>query len=327
MTLLQVDRLSVNYGKKRPVYAVRDVSLNIEDGEFVGLVGESGCGKSTLGYAIARLESSPAHIVGGQILIDGKSWTDMTEDQIRPHRWQQLAVVLQSGMNALNPVMSIGAQFRDVMSQHTSVGPKEIRARSEEVLGMVNIPPVALSRYPHELSGGMRQRVAIAMALLLRPKMVIMDEPTTALDMVVQRQIVENLKKLRKEQSFAVLFISHDLGLVIELADRVLVMYAGEIVEDQPAKNMLYHPTHPYTRALIASLPNPQNISARLLSIPGAPPDLHQIPEGCAFAPRCPLVQTTCISNGGPPLYTVEAGDAQAHVRCFVTTQEVSQHV
>lgn len=180
MTLLKVDSLSVNYGRKRPVHAVRDVSIVIEDGEFIGLVGESGCGKSTLGYAIARLESSPAYITAGRIEIDGRAWTGADEDDLRVRRWTDLAVVLQSGMNALNPVMSIRAQFRDVMAQHTHMSAKEIQSRSEEVLSMVNIPVAALSRYPHELSGGMRQRVAIAMALLLRPKLIIMDEPTTA---------------------------------------------------------------------------------------------------------------------------------------------------
>lgn len=326
MTLLKVDSLSVDYGRKRPVHAIRNVSLEIGTEEFVGLVGESGCGKSTLGFAIARLERSPAHIVNGEVWIDGQCWTQKEPDKLRKYRWDTLAVVLQSGMNALNPVMTIARQFRDVMVQHTLMTSQEIRRRSEEVLGMVHIPATALDRYPHELSGGMRQRVAIAMALLLKPKLIIMDEPTTALDMVVQRQIVENLKMLRKQESFSVIFISHDLGLILELADRVIVMYAGEIVEDQTSANMLRKPMHPYTRALLKSMPNPEKKTAELISIPGSPPDLHVIPKGCLFAERCPLVQPICTSEGAPSLEPLDPS-AKSKVRCYVTSKEVSLHV
>lgn len=320
--LVKVENLSVDYGRKNPVHAVRDVSLSIQEDEFVGLVGESGCGKSTLGFALARLERPPAEIVSGSIEIGGKNWRTMDPEAMRRARWTEVAVVLQSGMNALNPIMTIGAQFRDVMQQHTRMTPAEIVARSEEMLTMVQIRPEMLRRYPHELSGGMKQRIAIALALVLKPKLVIMDEPTTALDMVVQRQILENLKELRRQQAFSLLFISHDLGLVLELADRVVVMYAGEIVERQQSITMLDHPWHPYTRALMNSLPDPENPRGSYEGIPGTPPDLHVIPNACLYAPRCPLATDVCRSQS-PPLEHLEVVD----LRCLVTREEVQRYV
>ena len=318
MTLVQIDRLTVHYGRRAPVQAVRDVSLTIGTEEFLGLVGESGCGKSTLGFAIARLERSPASIVSGTVMIDGLDWTRKSNEELRALRWSQVAVVLQSGMNALNPVLTIKTQFWDVMAVHTPWSPKEIWRRSEEVLDMVRIPRNTLSRYPHELSGGMKQRVVIAMAMLLRPKLIIMDEPTTALDMIVQRAIVDNLKILRLEQKFSVLFISHDLGLVLELADRVLVMYAGKVVESQSSSDIFHRPLHPYTRGLLRSLPNPSVDIGAFEGIPGSPPDLRTPPVGCAFAERCPLVEDQCRSVDPPP---VQRGSAA--VRCHVTNKEI----
>lgn len=327
-TLVEVSHLSVDYGTDDPVHAVRDVSLTIGEDEFVGLVGESGCGKSTLGFAIARLERPPAHIVGGDIRIGGKDWIHQSAEAIRRQRWTEVAVVLQSGMNALNPIMTIGAQFRDVMEQHTDMTPKAIRDRAAEMLGMVQIRPEVLDRYPHELSGGMKQRIAIALALVLKPRLVIMDEPTTALDMVVQRQILENLKALRKQQAFALLFISHDLGLVLELADRVVVMYAGEIVEAQPSRKMLDRAWHPYTAALMASLPDPESPRGTYSGIPGSPPDLHEIPQACMYAPRCPRAESRC--HEAPP--QLDQFDAlELALRCWVEREEVphavGQHV
>lgn len=318
MNLVEVQGLSVDYGKAKPVRAVRDVSLAIGENEFVGLVGESGCGKSTLGFAIARLERPPARIVSGRVVIDGLDWTDTDAKTLRPHRWQDVSIVLQSGMNALNPVMSIGSQFRDVMMQHASVSPDEVLQRSYEVLDMVHVSRQVIRQYPHELSGGMKQRVVIAMSMLLRPHLIIMDEPTTALDMVVQRQILENLKRIREQQSFSLLFISHDLGLVLELVDRVVVMYAGEVVEIQDATSLLDTPVHPYTRALLKSLPDAQRDGQTFEGIPGTPPDLRQALVGCAFAPRCPLAEADCLITS-PPLVETKV----AQVRCLVTSQEV----
>lgn len=318
MSLVQVDHLMVHYGRRNPVHAVRDVSLTIGNEEFIGLVGESGCGKSTLGFAIARLERPPAYIVSGQVMVNGIEWTGKTNDALRSFRWKDVAVVLQSGMNALNPVLTVRTQFWDVMSVHTDWSARDIERRSEEVLDMVRIPRSTLSRYPHELSGGMRQRVVIAMAMLLRPKLIIMDEPTTALDMVVQRAIVDNLKNLRSDLKFSVLFISHDLGLVLELADRVLVMYAGKIVESQSSEGIFRRPLHPYTRALLRSLPNPAVETDGFEGIPGSPPDLRTPPIGCAFAERCPMVEERCRSEDPLPVE-----HASALVRCHVTSKEI----
>lgn len=318
MSLVQVNDLTVHYGRRRPVHAVRNVSLAIEEEEFVGLVGESGCGKSTLGFAIARLERPPAFIVSGKVEIGGVEWTGKTHAQLRPFRWRQVAVVLQSGMNALNPVLTVSAQFSDVMSVHTRSTPEEIARRSEQVLDMVQIPQSTLSRYPHELSGGMRQRVVIAMALLLQPRLIIMDEPTTALDMVVQRAIVDNLKMLRAAQKFSLLFISHDLGLVLEFADRVLVMYAGKIVESQPSGAIFQRPLHPYTRALLRSLPNPDVDVETFEGIPGTPPDLRSPPQGCAFADRCPMAVDRCREEDPTPV-----AHESSLVRCHVTNKEI----
>jgi oligopeptide/dipeptide ABC transporter ATP-binding protein len=316
--LVQVEHLSVDYGWKHPVHAVRDVTLSIQANEFVGLVGESGCGKSTLGFALAHLLKSPAHKVGGRIVIAGQDWDALTPEEVRRARWQEVAVVLQSGMNALNPIMTVEAQFRDVLEQHTDLSRQAIHERAETLMGMVQIRPEVLRRYPHELSGGMKQRVAIALAMALNPKLVIMDEPTTALDVVVQRQILENLRILREHHEFAVLFISHDLGLVMEVADTVMVMYAGEIVERQASSRMLTRPMHPYTRALMDSLPDPEHPTGVYGGIPGNPPDLHVIPQACMFAARCTLRDTVC-GERAPDLEHFPELD----LRCFVTRREV----
>lgn len=320
MSILNVQSLSVDYGKKRPVHAVRNVTLEIRDHEFVGLVGESGCGKSTLGFALAQLHVGAARIVGGEVWVNGECWTRLDPDSIREKRWDKLSVVLQSGMNALNPVMLIRKQFKDVMKQHRHSSSREIAQRSREVLQMVNISQDVLNRYPHELSGGMRQRVVIAMALLLRPTLILMDEPTTALDMVVQRQIVENLKLLRDEASFSLIFISHDLGLVLELVDRVVVMYAGEIVEDRPASEVLEDARHPYTKALIAAMPDPEEMDADIASIPGSPPDLHAVPDSCMFAPRCKYAESQCRQEH--PQVTLIPNRSSGRVRCFIAGRE-----
>jgi oligopeptide/dipeptide ABC transporter ATP-binding protein len=317
MNVVEVEHLAIDYGRRHPVHAVRDVSLTIAADEFVGLVGESGCGKSTLGFGIAHLLRPPARRVGGSVRVLGTDWATLPPEAVRRRRWAEVAVVLQSGMNALNPIMTVGAQFDDVMRQHTDWPAAARRARMEQLLAMVQLAPEIARRYPHELSGGQKQRVAIALALVLHPQLVVMDEPTTALDVVVQRQIVENLKALRAQERFAVLFISHDLGLVLELADRVVVMYAGEVVEEQPAAALLRQPWHPYTEALMRALPDPEDPSRGLTAIPGAPPDLHHIPAACLFAPRCPLAEARCRA-AAPPLEVREG----AALRCWVRREE-----
>lgn len=315
---VRIEGLHVDYGRTDAVHAVRDVSLTIEDNQFVGLVGESGCGKSTLAMAIARLERPPARLVGGSIRIAGRDWTGLEQEEIRRARWNEVAIVLQSGMNALNPIMTISAQFQDVMREHTQMSRGQMLDRAREMLGMVEIDPAVLRRYPHELSGGMKQRVAIALALVLKPRLVIMDEPTTALDVVVQRQILENLKALRREQAFSMLFVSHDLGLILELCDRVVVMYAGQVVEVNTSYAVLDRAMHPYTRALLTALPDPETPGSGYSGIAGAPPELRHLPDACAFAPRCPLRQPACLM-GEPPLEQV--GDLA--LRCIVTREEV----
>ena len=322
MSLLKVQDLTVAYGRRRPVIAVRGVSLEIQEQEFVGLVGESGCGKSTLGFAMARLERPPARIVSGRVELNGTDWTKLTDRQLRPRRWKEVSIVLQSGMNALNPVMTIEAQFRDVMVQHTDWSFDQVNARAREVLDMVHIERDILFRYPHELSGGMKQRVVIAMAFLLHPKLVVLDEPTTALDVVVQRQIMDNLIELREREAFSVLFISHDLGLILEVCDRVLIMYGGQIVEENRADNIMAYPLHPYTRALIQSIPSPGTDPEEFKGLEGNPPDLRNPIQGCAFAPRCPLATPEC--RVAEPHLDAVADNAK--VRCFVTSKEIQDH-
>lgn len=255
MAVLEVKDLNVSYMTKKrpPFHAVKDANLTINAGEIVGLVGESGSGKSTLGTAILRLLDPPGTITSGQVIFDGKDITRATEDEIRPLRWSEMSTVFQSSMNALNPVVNIGKQFKDVIEAHTSMTEREIEQRTSELLEMVNIDPSFARFYAHELSGGMKQRVAIALALALQPKFVLLDEPTTGLDVVVQRAILDNVKRIQQEFGFAVLMISHDLGAIMEIADRVAVMYQGELVDDQPARDLLLRPNHPYSQVLIGS--------------------------------------------------------------------------
>jgi oligopeptide/dipeptide ABC transporter ATP-binding protein len=313
MALLEVDNLSVTYTPRdQPaVRAVHDVSFTVDDGEFVGLLGESGCGKSTLGNAVLRLLSRPARITGGRVVFDGTDITTVPEDELRALRWTALSTVFQSSMSSLNPVIRIGAQFADTFAAH---GVKaDITARAGELLRLVSLEPSVLQSYPHELSGGMKQRVALALALVLRPRLVVLDEPTTGLDVVVQRSIVDRLRELRREFGFAVLFISHDLGTVLEVADRVLVMYGGEIVEDRPAGEMLRDPRHPYTRGLLGSYADPRLAQVRVSYIPGRPPDLSRRHDGCLFTPRCPYAEDAC-QQAHPDLLPDRGG----LVRCLV---------
>jgi oligopeptide/dipeptide ABC transporter ATP-binding protein len=291
--LLDVQHLTVTYGA---VHAVRDVSFTLQSGEILGIVGESGSGKSTLGYAIARLLRPPGAIQAGRVQFEGQDLVAMDERQLRRLRWSDIAVVLQSGMNALNPVTTIRKQFEDAVLTHRPVGRTALDARVREMLQMVNIDPRYADQYPHELSGGMKQRVAIALALVLNPKLVIFDEPTTGLDVVVQRFIVQNLKGLRQRHSFSAIFISHDLGTVLEIADRVAVMYGGRIVEIQSSRSLLRNPRHPYTEALLRCFPDPRSEVIEVAGIPGTPPDLADVRAGCAFAPRCARAFEPCYA-------------------------------
>ncbi|MFC7596224.1 dipeptide ABC transporter ATP-binding protein [Terrabacter sp. GCM10028922] len=315
MSLLDVSDLSVRYEPRshRPLDAVRDVSFSIEPGEFVGLIGESGSGKTTLGTALLRLLQRPGRISGGSITFDGTDITHLPEDDLRDLRWRDISTVFQSSMNALNPVTRVQAQFRDVIEQHSTLRGEAVTKRIRELFDMVIIDHRFISAFPHELSGGMRQRVNLALALALEPKFVLLDEPTTGLDVVVQHSILENVRRLQAEQGFAVLFISHDIGTVLDLSDRILVMYAGRVVEEQPAAALLRDPLHPYSKGLLGSYGDPRAETVRITYVPGRPPDLSLPIVGCSFAPRCPERIARC-TEVDPPLVPLGAGRAACHV-------------
>jgi peptide/nickel transport system ATP-binding protein len=284
-TLLEVSGLQVEYGRLR---AVDGIDLAIGTGEILGLAGESGSGKSTVANAIMQILRPPARIVGGTIRFQGEDLTGKSTEELRRFRWRNVSMVFQSAMNALNPVMRVGDQFVDMMQAHERVSKNRALARAQELLELVGMDRRLVRAYPHELSGGMRQRVIIAMALALRPELVILDEPTTALDVVVQREILQEVESLKRELGFAVLFITHDLSLLLEFADRIAIMYAGEIVESAPAAQLAENPLHPYTQGLLQSFPPLTGPRVRLSGIAGSPPDLRDPPSGCRFHPRCP---------------------------------------
>lgn len=331
MPLLRASGVNVVYEPSRGqrIWSVRDVDLSLEQGEFVGLVGESGCGKSTLGLALTRLLRPPARLEGGEIFFDAVDISSLDGEALRAHRRNGIALVLQSGMNALNPVRTIERHFGDILRAHARKGETyeaaSVRRCGAELLGKVHLDEATLRRYPHELSGGMRQRVSIALALALEPRLIIFDEPTTALDVIVQRTVVETIKELQRAQGFTAVLISHDLGVVLEVTDRVLVMYAGRIVEDQPARDMLSGPHHPYTEALLGCYADPRAEEVHLGGIPGSPPDLSLSEDGCLFAPRCPLAKDRC-REVEPPLAPLGAGHTACHVRAPAEVQATNAH-
>ena len=287
-TLIEVRGLRVEYGIERPVRAVDGVDLDIRAGEIVGLAGESGCGKTTVANAILQVLRPPGHIVGGSIRFRGQEIAGLDEESLRKFRWRNVSMVFQSAMNALNPVLRVGAQFVDMMQAHERISKKDALKRAGDLLEIVGIDRRRVDSYPHQLSGGMRQRVIIAMALALEPELVIMDEPTTALDVVIQREILQQIQDLQRERGFAVLFITHDLSLLMEVADRIAIMYAGEAVELSAASELRTNPQHPYTVGLIESFPPLTGPRMRLTGIPGTPPDLGEPQVGCRFKARCP---------------------------------------
>jgi len=312
--VLEVSGLTVEYATGRtPVRAVDDVSFTVGRGEFLGIVGESGCGKSTLLFGIAQLLAPPARVTAGSVTFRGKDLVAMTDKQLSAIRWQALSVVMQSAMNALNPVKSVGAQFADALRAHGMSSRKAIASRSAEVIRLVGIDPVHLKSYPHQLSGGMRQRAMIAMALLFTPDLVIMDEPTSALDVVAQRSLMTQIKELQREMGFAIIFVTHDMSLVSHYSDRLLVMYAGQIAEIGGTRQIFERPLHPYSRGLLEAFPGIHGPKVPLTGIPGAPPDLSVIPNACRFLPRCPSKFDQCATTA-PEL--LERDGAQ--VRCLL---------
>ncbi len=320
MALLEAQGVNVVYEPARGqrIWSVRDVDLTLEQGRFVGLVGESGCGKTTLGYALTRMLRPPARLESGSIRFADVDVASLRGEQLRRQRRNGFALVLQSGMNALNPVRTVELHFSDILKAHARGGERlsagAVRSRGAELLEKVRLDATALRRYPHELSGGMRQRVSIALALALEPQLIVFDEPTTALDVIVQGAVIQTIKDLQRENGFTAILISHDLGVVLEATDRVLVMYAGRIVEDQPAKDLLSGPHHPYTEALLGCYADPRADEIHLGGIPGTPPDLSLPQAGCSFTPRCPLAEEIC-REVDPPLAPLGRGRAACHVR------------
>jgi oligopeptide/dipeptide ABC transporter ATP-binding protein len=330
MALIEVENLSVDYRSVDlpPSHAVRDVSFGIAEGEFVGLLGESGCGKSTLGNAMLRLLDKPAHHAGGTVRFDGVDLFALDDRALNRLRWREIATVFQSSMNALNPVLRVERHFYDTMDAHRwderTDGRRAERIR--EVLADVELDADRVMRsYPHELSGGMRQRVVLALALLMRPRFVLLDEPTTGLDVLVQRSITELLRRIQREQGFTVLFISHDLGTVLEIADRVMVMYAGELVETRPSDEFAAGPLHPYSHGLLGSFDDPRAETVSVDYIAGRPPALTAPPPGCPFAPRCPSRMAVC--DDVVPLLEPVAGLAAGTVPVAATAGEVRCHL
>src|SRR6202522_4559169 len=299
--VLQIRDFSVVY--RTPggdVRAVDRVNLSLAAGEVVGLAGESGSGKSTLAYGICRLLRVPALITSGSVRYQGRRVSQPAEvltmrpEELQRLRWREIAIVFQSAMNALNPVLNVRDQLLDAMRAHLKISREEARDKAQSLLDLVGIPRSRLRSYPHELSGGMRQRVMIAMALAIEPEVVIMDEPTTALDVVVQRDILAQIVELKERLGFSILFITHDLSLLLELADRIAVMYAGQLMESGTAEEILREPAHPYTKGLLNSFPSLRRPRRELAGIPGSPPDLRNLPPGCPFLARCSEGSEVC---------------------------------
>lgn len=334
--MLEVRNLSVEYlTGDEPVRAVSDVSFTLHRGEVLGFAGESGSGKSTLAYAIARLLRPPAVVTSGEVLYHpvkhAPSETDaapapfgpvvdvlsLDSARLRAFRWNELAIVFQSAMNALNPVLSVGRQVDDTLRAHRpQMTAKARRARALELLRLVGIAEDRLNSFPHELSGGMRQRAIIAIALALNPDLIIMDEPTTALDVVVQREILAQVTRLQDELDFAVIFITHDLSLLLEIADTIAIMYAGRIVEQATQRELYRQPRHPYSYGLMHSFPPLRGPRRPVAGIPGSPPDLRALPGGCAFHPRCPLAFGPCARE--LPLLRPAVPSGEQEVACHL---------
>jgi peptide/nickel transport system ATP-binding protein len=294
--ILDVKDLTMHYSTRAgDVSAVDNVSFSVGEGESLGLVGESGSGKSSIAICLMKLLPENARILGGQIRLRGTDLVPLSEDAIRPYRWCQIAMVFQAAMNSLNPVYCVGDQIFEALQTHNpDMNNATARARVAELFQMVGLDPALIDRYPHQYSGGMRQRAVIAMALSCNPDLVIADEPTTALDVIVQDNILREMKLLQERNKFGIIYISHDIAVIAEVSQRIGIMYAGRIMEIASAKDIFSHPIHPYTYALMNAFPSIIGPKHPLLSLPGEPPDLLHPPPGCRFHPRCPNVLDIC---------------------------------
>jgi len=311
--LLEVRNLQTQFFTQNGVvHAVNGISYDLKEGECLGIVGESGCGKSVGVLSVMRLiPQPPGKIVNGEVYFKGRNLLDLSDEKMRRIRGAEISMIFQEPMTSLNPVLTIGFQIMEALKLHQGLDTEKARQRTVELLSMVGIPQAEdrLDDYPHQFSGGMRQRVMIAMGLSCNPSLLIADEPTTALDVTIQAQIVDLIKELREKLGMAVIWITHDLGVIARLAERVVVMYAGYIVEEAPVKELYAHPRHPYTVGLLGSLPrlDERGKSGRLISVRGQPPDLVFLPVGCPFVPRCDFAQEHCKEKM-PPLEDVSPG-------------------
>lgn len=302
-TVLEIKDLEVElYSEKGPLPVIDKVNLSIKDGEIVGIVGESGCGKSMLASAIMNLLNSPAKIAAGTIFYDGQDMTTLSSKEFQKIRGNEISMIFQEPMTSLNPLMKVGKQIEEAIKAHEKVSNTELKERAIAAIREVGIPQPEKVYHdiPSRLSGGMRQRIMIAMALVCHPKLLICDEPTTALDVTIQAQILRLIKKLRDETNTAVIFISHDMGVIYQMVDRVVVMYAGQFVESAPCKKLFEKPLHPYTIGLQNAIPQINKLQSSLQDIPGSVPMLDNLPEGCLFAPRCPFAKAECFTKKVP---------------------------
>ena len=309
MPILQVRNLSVNYltDDGTALRAVEDVTFSLEHGRSLGLVGESGCGKTTAMLGVLRLLPAEGRIVSGEVLYEGVDLLDVSEREMRNYRWGKISLVFQGAMNALNPVRRVGDQIAEAILIHESADKTAARKRVGELLDMVGITREMARQYPHQYSGGMRQRAMIAMALACSPNILIADEPTTALDVMIQAQILDLLQNLQKELELSIILVTHDLGMVAEICDDVLVMYAGKTAEYASVDVIYNESLHPYTQRLLQAFPDVDNPTSTLASIPGYPPPLDALPAGCRFEPRCYCKKDICAEES-PPLVTVKPG-------------------
>lgn len=325
--LLQIDSLSVEYRTlDSTAKAVEDVSVDLEKGETLGLVGESGSGKSTLGLAVMGLIQRPGHVTSGRIVFEGKDLRQLSQDELRSVRGREIAMIFQDPMTSLNPVKKIGDHYIEYIRAHDStISAADARCTAKHTLEDLGIPGARIDDYPHQFSGGMRQRVMIGLALALNPSLIIADEPTTALDVIVEAQILKLMSDLKSKYSLSLILITHNMGIVAEMSDRVAVMYAGRLAEVAPTTQIFESPKHPYTQALLETIPNIKAEDRVLKAIPGAPPDLTDLPAGCPFHPRCPFAFDRCRVEVPELVHTGKLSEAACFLREGMLTRPSSK--